>query len=75
MGEDDYVTEARCKERCNNMSNKIASVEQISKEADNGLKEWLGKIDNRLWFLVFQGFATLLTVIGLIITIVSLINK
>ena len=57
MGEDDFVTEVRCKERCDN-------IKKTSKEADINLKEWLQNLDGKFWAILIVVIVSMLSSIG-----------
>lgn len=57
MSDDDFVTESRCKERCDN-------IKATSKAADKNLKEWLQNLDGKFWAVIIITVASLLSSVG-----------
>ena len=57
MGEDDFVTETLCKERCDN-------IKATSKAADKSLKEWLQNLDDKFWTVLIVTIVSMLSSIG-----------
>ncbi|MCK4794604.1 MAG: hypothetical protein KAV87_63325 [Desulfobacteraceae bacterium] len=74
MGEDDFVTESRCKERCKTHNGRMRGIELTSKETDTDIKTWLEKgfdkvdeqmkgFDGKLWGIIIAILVTLAAVV------------
>jgi hypothetical protein len=57
VGDDNFVTEDLCKERCYN-------IKATSKAADKNLKEWLQDLDGKFWAVLIITIVSMLSSIG-----------
>ena len=57
MGDDDFVTETLCKERCDN-------IKATTKAADKNLKEWLQNLDGKFWAVLIITIVSMISSIG-----------
>ena len=68
MDDKDYVEEALCKERCNNLR-------KASETGDKNIKEWLSSLDNKFWALIVLGIASLISSVGvLVMFVIKILN-